>query len=352
MDGTSSPACFLPWRGRAKQSQPSQKSWASSAAPGPMFNGDQVWLEELIGPSSYQSTPSHTSSPSVPSNSPGGSRSSSEGTDSLYSWSSGATCVLHSSIKKQSQEAFQTRLREDRRWGKLSGCPSRAPHGGADPQVEQGGGSNHNTFHAWPEKGGLGQGRGSAQTHGSTKSVKLQWLLEEKVEAKLKFSQFLDEVTSNVLDPSSLQAFGTLVSPSNFTTSTPAQPEDKTEEAKQWSLRLPCSMAQQLGSVLEQKTTQDEQTPLDPPQKTYLETDIDTVRRDGDSQDLGMKTETLPPPEIDEKNVIPPPPQFCQGFEMKSPFPEFHCDFPRYPYRSASLPRGINMVSDESHPSL
>lgn len=258
-----------------------------------MFNGDQVWLEELIGPSSY-------------SNSPGGSRESSS-SSSLESWGSGATCILHSSIKKQSQEAFQTRLREEKIWEKSAACSSD----GSD---------------AWPETGGLGQGRGSALSHACA-TVQRQRQLDEKIEAKLKFSQFLDEVTSNVLDPNSLQAFGKQASPSSL-----VQPEAETH-------RPLCSMAQQLGSVTEQKKTQVKQTAPDTAEKTYLETDIDG--RDED-----------PEFEIDEKNVIPPPPQFCQGFEMKSPSPEFQSDFPRYPYRSASLPRGINMVSDESCPSL
>ncbi|XP_044024256.1 brain-enriched guanylate kinase-associated protein isoform X1 [Siniperca chuatsi] len=296
-----------------------------------MFNGDQVWLEDLIGPLFNQSSSSQPSSPSAPSSSPGGSRRSSEGTGSLYSWSSGVTCLLHSSIKKQSQEAFQTRLREERTCGKLAGCPSRGPHCRAHLQAEMGGGSNHNKLHAWPERRG----------------PKLQWLLEEKVKAKVKFSQFLDEVTSNVLDPNSLQAFGKPVSPLSFINTTPAQPEDNIQEGTHAGPRLPRSMAQSQGSLLEQKKTQEEQTALDPTQKTYLETDIDTVRRDDDPQDLEIKVETSPHLEIDEKNVIPPPPQFCQGFEIKSPFLEFHCDFPRYPYRSASLPRGINMVPDE-----
>lgn len=348
MDGTSSKPCFLSQRGATKQGQP---SWASSTALCPMSNGDQIWLEELIGPSSNWSSPSLPSSPSFPSSSPGGSRSSSEGTGSLNSWSSGVTCLLHSSIRKQSQEAFQTRRREERRW---PACPSRWSHGRAHPQAGQGGGSNHNKLHTWPEKVGECQGRGSAQTHTSTESIKLQWLLEEKIEAKVKFSQFLDEVTSNVLDPNSLQAFGKPVSPSSFITPTLAQPEDQIQVVTQWSPRLLCSMAQQQGLLLEQKT-REEQPPTDPKltQKAYLETDIDAVRRDDEPEDQEIKAETPPPPlEVNETNVIPPPPQFCQGFEMKSPSPEFHCDFPRYPHRSASLPRGINMVSDESRPRL
>lgn len=293
-----------------------------------MFNGDQVWLEELIGPLSNQ-----------PCSSPASSKSSSEGSGSLYSWSSGVTCVINSSIKKQSQEAFQSRLREEKRRGRLAGWPSRGPRRGIHPQDEQGG--DRDTLHSWPEGGGLDQGRGFAQT--STNSVKLQWLLEEKVEAKLKFSQFLDEVTSNVLDPNSLQAFGKPVSPSSVTA---AQPEEENQELRQRSPRLARSMARQQGS-LSKETTQEEQSPFDPAQKTYLETDIDAVRREDE-----VNEETPPQLDIDDETVIPPPPQFCQGFEMKSPFPEFHCDFPRYPSRSSSLPRGINMVSDESRPSL
>lgn len=350
MAETGRAACFLSRGGAAKQGQPQQKYWASSAAHCPKFNGDQVWLEELIDPSSNQSSPSQPSSPSVPSSSPGGSRSSSEGTGSLYSWSSGVTCLLHSSIKKQSQEAFQTRLREERTWGELAACPSRRPRGRVHLQAKQGGGRNHNKQHTWRERGGLCQGRGSARTHTNAKSVKLQWLLEEKIEAKVKFSQFLDEVASNVLDLNSLQAFGTPASPSSSTTTNPDQPEEKIQVVTQWSPRLARSMAQQQGSLLEQP--QEEQSPPDLTQKTYLETDIDTVRNNDEQQDLELKADTAPQLETDETNLIPPPPQFCQGFEMKTPLPEFYSDFPRYPYRSASLPRGINMVSDESCPSL
>ncbi|KAI4802223.1 hypothetical protein KUCAC02_020075 [Chaenocephalus aceratus] len=102
-------------------------------------------------------------------------------------------------------------------------------------------------------------------------------------------------------------------------------------------------MAQQQGFLPEQKKTQEDQTLLNLAQKSYLETDIDNVRRNDQSQEV----ETTPQQEIFERNVMPPPPQFCEGFELKCPFPEFHRDFPRYPCRSASLPRGTNMVPDE-----
>jgi len=330
MDATSSADCFLSQRATGHQSSP--KSWASSS---PVCTYDQVWLEELIGLSSNKSFPSQPSSPSILSSSPGGSRSSSEGTGSLHSWNSGVTCLLHSSIKKQSQEAFQTRLREERGWGKLAACNSRSPRCRTHPQAEWGGGSHYKE---------LQQRRGSGQI--SIKSVKLQWVLEERIKAKLKFSQFLDEVTSNVLDPNSLQAFGKTVSPSGSVTTNPDQPEDQIQVVR---LRLPCSITKQHSLLPEPKTPEEETSP-DLPRKTYLETDIDSIRWNDELLDLAIKAETPLQLEIVEKHVIPPPPQFCQGYKI--PFPEFCCDFPRYPHRSASLPRGINMVSDESHPSL
>lgn len=45
-------------------------------------------------------------------------------------------------------------------------------------------------------------------SHSSTVASAASVDLEEKIEAKLKFSKFLDEVTCRVLDPESLQAFG------------------------------------------------------------------------------------------------------------------------------------------------
>lgn len=334
MDRTGLAACFLSQEGAAKLDEQPSKAWASSAALCTVSNGHQAWVEELISLSSNLSSPSQPSSPSVPSCSPGGSRSSSEGTGSVYSRSSAVTCLLHSSIKKRSQEAFQVRLRDKSRWEKFSACPSRVSHCRGPPQVEQRGDRKLAIFPAWPEMSGLCQGRGSTETHTSAKSLKLQCLLEEWLKVKLKFSQFLDEVTSNVLDPNSLQAFRRPVPSSSSTTINPAQPE----VVPQWSPRPPGSAAQQQDALPEQKKPEEMQ------RKTYLETDIASVGRDGKPRDLDINGGTPPQLEIDEKKVIPPPPQFCEGFEMTSPFLEFV--FPRYPYRSVSLPRGINMVSD------
>ncbi|XP_057679349.1 brain-enriched guanylate kinase-associated protein isoform X1 [Corythoichthys intestinalis] len=262
--------------------------------------------------------------------------SSSECRGSLDSWSSGITFRLHNSIKKQSRAAFQNRLQEKRRWpSDLAGryrCRAFS--------IEQGGGNTE--CHAGQHQAEH-QGRGFVQSQASAKRDQ-KCLLEGKTENKVKFSQFLDEVTSNVLNPNSLQAFG---KPSHFSSSTtstarPHQDKDKVVTQKSW---LSCSMAQQQEFLLEHDT-QEEQTSTDLPPKTYLETDIDIVRRDDPAQDAEIRPDSPPPLLMDEQNLIPPPPNFCQGFEMKR-FLEFNHNSHRYPFRSVSLPRGINMVCDD-----
>lgn len=317
-------------------------------APCTMPGSDQVWMEELIGPLFCQSGSSQTSSPGGSSHSIG-SRSSSEN-----SWSSGATSILYTSIKKQSQEAFRSCLRAGLCW-KKAGCPSIEPCVRPNPQVELRGGASESPLHPWVERVGLSNGRSFAQICSSSGWVKLQWQLEEKVEAKLRFSKFLDEVTSNVFDTNSLQAFGKAVPNHRSITGDTNHLKERVKEVKELkekNPRLLCSMALQQVSLPELKMTQEEQTLLQPPQKTYLETDIDNVRADGKLHDLDIQAGPPCQQETDGRHIIPPPPQFCQGVQMKSPFLEFHCHFPRYPYKSVSLPRGINMVSNESLPSL
>ncbi|CAB1456967.1 unnamed protein product [Pleuronectes platessa] len=184
--------------------------------------------------------------------------------------------------------------------------------------ADQTGGSDRNKLHTSPERGGLCQGSGSRQTHTTTVC-----LLEEEIEAKQKFSQFLDEVASDVFDPNSLQAFGKPVSPSSSTNPSPDQPEEKVLVVSQQSPRPAHSMAQQQGSLLKQKKPQEEQTAPVLTQKTYLETDIDAVRSNGEQPHLEIEAHTPPQPDIGEETGIPPPPEFCRGFKTRSPSPEF-----------------------------
>lgn len=282
-----------------------------------------------------------SSSAGGPSYSAGGSRSSSSGSGSGNSCSSGATSLLHSSIRKQSQVAFQSRLREGKCWRK-AGCPTVGPHVGAEAQAEQRGGTSKSPLHTWTERVGLSDGRDSAQTGSRSGGAPPQRALEEKVQAKLRFSKFLDEVTSNVLDTNSLQAFGKPESRRRFV----AEGTNRVAELAESGPGVLSSTAMQEASLPEQEMPKEERSVLQPRRKSYLETDIDTVRTDGKLHKPDVRAETH------GTHIIPPPPQFCQGFQTKSPFPEFHCHVPRYPYKSVSLPRGINMVSKETLPSL
>ncbi|XP_037100287.1 brain-enriched guanylate kinase-associated protein isoform X2 [Syngnathus acus] len=288
MDMTRSSPCVLPQRSK----------FSNSAALCPVSNSDQVWLKELMGLWPKKSS----SSCFVPS-------SSSECKGSLDSWSSKVTSRLYCSIKKKSQAAFQSRLR----------FRAHLP--------EQGGGDNCVDCPAWHH-----QGRGCVQTRVRTKRDQ-DCPLEGTLEDKAKFSHFLDEVTSNVLDPNSLRAFGK---------ATRGAHQDQDQTVTQRIPRLSCSMAQLQDFLLELE----DQSPIDLPPKTYLETDIDIVRRDDQPEDPEIKPDTPPPLLVDEQNLIPPPPNFCQGFEMKR-FQESNHSSPGYPSRSISLPRGINMVCDD-----
>lgn len=192
-------------------------------------------------------------------------------------------------------------------------------------------------------------------------SVHYCWL-EKKIEAKLKFSNFLDDVSGRVLVPGSLEAFQKLppppppqrsssLSPRTCPSTTTGSGDDVIQVECRWRSSLPCSAALQRGRM------QEEQGPLEMPVgKAYLETDIDSVRREDELKDIKMKKEntlstlererkmgvvgTAAPPELRQKSLgrirSPSPVLWDEGLMM------------RYPYRSFSLPRGINMVSDKS----
>lgn len=293
-------------RGRQKARLPSPKFWAFPGLPDPEFGSIREWLEDLRESSSWQSPPSCASSSSNPSST---DSINGEHADSPCSWSSGVTRFQEHKPKK-----------------------SGRPRSGPCPRVRPNGGTAH-------RQDGLSEGRSSGQNRAAqAQHQQQQQQLDEKVQAKRSFSKFLDEVTSNVFDPNSLQALRKLASPSTMTE------EEGLGEVTRHIPRPPCSMAQKQGSAPGQETTSGREKQ---PRGTYLETDIDAIGGD-DRQCTQERKEGTPPPRqevVDEDLVIPPPPQFCQGFEMKTLFPEFYCRLSRHPYRSVSLPRGINMVS-------
>lgn len=303
-------------KGRRKARQPSPKFWAFPGVPVPKFGSVHEWLEDLREPSSWQPLPSFAS---YSNNSSSSVSSNGEQAGSLWSWSSGVPRVQENKPKEKSSSTCR----------------------GPSTRVRPSGANTH-------REARLSGGRSSAPD-GSAQAKQKQQHLDEKGQAKRSFSKFLDEVTSNVFGPDTLQALGRPASPSTTT-------EDEGLGKVTWERpMILCSMAQKQGSAPQWETITSgiEKQPLG----TYLETDIDAIG--GENRQCNQKRkEGTPPPfqeVVDGELVIPPPPQFCQGFEMRT---LFHCRLPRHPYRSVSLPRGINMVSRrcgqwrEGEPSL
>nr|XP_021322925.1 uncharacterized protein LOC101883656 isoform X1 [Danio rerio] len=258
-------------------------------------------------PSIHSSNPSlRSSNPSLRSSSPSlhSSSISSSEDDSwdTNSWSSGATCLLRSSIKQHSQEVFRVGFGSDSEAvfqnsdsgpGSVSGSEQREP---ADPaHVNR---------------------RDSVSSAASTVSTDL----EQEIEEKLKFSQFLDEVTCRVLNPACLQAFGAPIRPSMTSSlqslSGPwfgSRESQKPVSMSKWSKCMPsCKILDASESL---RRTQ-EQSSLG---RTYLETDIDRVRRE-DEESVekwsGESSRRCPSPASKRSDGAPLP-----------------------PYRSTSLPR-------------
>lgn len=149
-------------------------------------------------------TSSHSSSTSFRSSSSSLQSRSSNENDSwdTNSWSSGATCLLRSSIKQHSEEVFRVRASSGSR--PKSASDSEAGHQNLDWQR-----SERKSESQKPSEKGLMECNVNVESQNSSHfSTDVSAHFEEKIEAKLKFSQFLNEVTCRVLDPESLQAFG------------------------------------------------------------------------------------------------------------------------------------------------
>ncbi|CAL8314462.1 unnamed protein product [Lota lota] len=366
MDGTSSStASSLLTQG--DDDQPLPEAWAfPSARCLPVFSSDQVWLEELVGSLSHglPSSPSQSAC-----SSPGASMVGSEFSDSVDSWSSGTTGLLHSSVERQSRQDFQAHLT-----GGVGGWDERAaltPARFLDGTIRrvnrqgEAGLRDEGT-----DEGSMCQGRGCPEDQSRAGNTKpLRWKqLEQKIGAKLKFSRFLDEVTCSVLDPNSLQAFGQpisllskrerglhprLTTTSTATRTTAAPPEDTAGSLSQSSPGFACPLAQhQQGPLLPTEKMQDERVLAEPVGKSYLETDIHHIRgQDGLSGHRAKTEMSYGLAIIEEDKVIQPPSVLRKdgGLKGKSTFPKVPLGsaFSRNPCRSVSLPRGINLVPDE-----
>ena len=385
MDGTSSSTAssLLPQGDGPGLAQPLPGAWAvPSARCLPVFSDDQVWLEELMGSLSHglRSSPSHSACSSSGSISLGPSLMGSEGSDSVDSWSSGTAGLPRSSVERQSQQASQARLIGgaggwDERAAVAPAAPAAPAAWSLDGTLRRGGGGLHD---GGTDEAGVRQGRGCTEDRPRAGSAKPpRWTqLEQKIGAKLKFSRFLDEVTCSVFEPNSLQAFGhpiclvskresglhpRLTFASTATRATAAAPPEPTVGALSGSIPgFACPVAQQqqqqqqLGPLHPAEEMEDQQVLAEG--QAYLETDTHRIRgQDGLSGHWAKTEMSYGLAMIEEDKVIQPPsvPRKDGGPKGKSTFPEVPLGsaFSRYPCRSLSLPRGINLVSHGSIPS-
>ncbi|MGH0179525.1 UNVERIFIED_CONTAM: hypothetical protein FKN15_002052 [Acipenser sinensis] len=146
--------------------------------------------------------------------------------------------------------------------------------------------------------------------------------LEQKITSKLKFSEFLDEVTYSVLDPVSLKAFGVLKqkAPVLHTTSLPC-----------------CKALEALGSM---RKSSEPRNPVELVGKAYLETDIDSVR----SKDTAEAEKKHGAPQ-ERRGSWSNQETRAQADRMRSSSPAFERSKRIPKNKSASLPRCVTMVS-------
>ncbi|KAF4101800.1 hypothetical protein G5714_016600 [Onychostoma macrolepis] len=274
-----------------------------------------------------------SSSPSLRSSSPSLRSSSEDDSWDTNSWSSGATCLLRSSIKQHSEEVFRVR----------AGSASR-PEGTSDSETGyQNSDSCQGSVMGSESQEGAEQvdaeHRDSSSSQGTSAASTASSDLEQKIEEKLKFSQFLDEVSCRVLKPECLQAFGAPIRQKEPQTSslpclnpTPVSSpwfgssgcDSRDSNLYKWAKCMPSCKILDASETL--RRTQEEMEMLG---RTYLETDIDRVRREDEvistlSRDV-------------EKRTL----QLCGESSRRCPSPvsKWSDGAPRPPYRTTSLPR-------------
>lgn len=172
--------------------------------------------------------------------------------------------------------------------------------------------------------------------------------LEQKIEEKLKFSQFLNEVTCRVLNPECLQAFGahvrqkeplatsslqclnqtpvssSLSSSPWFASSRDSLCDSRDSSVHKWAKCMPSCKILDASKTL--RRTQEGSGALG---RTYLETDIDQVRREDE-------VSSSHPRDVENRTVhLSGEPSHRRQSSVSK-----HSDgAPRPPYRSTSLPR-------------
>lgn len=276
-----------------------------------------------------------SSSPSLRSSSSSQRSGSSSEDDSwdTNSWSSGATCLLRSSIKQHSEEVFRVR----------AGSASR-PEGTSDSETGyQNSDSCQGSVVGLESQEEVAGRRDSSSSQGTSATSTASSDLEQKIEEKLKFSQFLDEVTCRVLDPECLQAFGapvrqkeppvtcpqtsTPVSSPWFGSSRDSGCDSRDSNVYKWAKCMPSCKILDASETL--RRTQEEPPFMETLGRTYLETDIDRVRREDEV------SSTLP--RDVEKRTLQPSGESSR--RCPSPVSKRPDGAPQPPYRTTSLPR-------------
>lgn len=205
---------------------------------------------------------------------------------------------------------------------------------------------------------GRSSSKGVSVTSGQAASrlAALQHQLELKIEAKLKFSQFLDEVSSRVLRPTNLFVLSRQAesSRSNSSISSHSNSKSRISDPQQQPGDVDFSQSpDQLQSIQSVDGMQEEQGAPETVGKAYLETDIDCVRREDEIKEVKIKKETAITFESNERREVKSPPEChpnpVQRIRPLSPLLYKEENLSRYPYRSVSLPRDINMVSHSCH---
>ncbi|KAA0711592.1 Brain-enriched guanylate kinase-associated protein [Triplophysa tibetana] len=252
------------------------------------------------------------------------------------SWSSGATCLLRSSIRQHSEEVFRVRASSESRLDGTSdsenvyqysdSCKESAVGSESLEGAERGAVSRTDSEHSL------------TSSHGTSAASTVSADFEEKIEAKLKFSQFLDEVTCRVLDPECLQAFGavrqreSLVDrPQTSVTSGADSPQFRDP----WDNFTPSCKILDSGDTLRRK--QEELPFMDMSCRPYLETDIDQVRREHEinSSPTREMEKGTSHPRVDSSHRVEE--------SKRSPVYKKRSDgAPRPPQRSTSLSRALD----------
>ncbi len=293
-------------------------------------------LSSLKG--SVTSLQSFPTSSTLRSSSPSLRSSSEDDSWDTNSWSSGVTCLLRSSIKQHSEEVFQVRA-----------ASSSRPEGTSDSETGYQNSDSCQGSVMGSESQDGAEHRDSSSSQGTSAASTVPSDLEHKIEEKLRFSNFLDEVTFRVLNPECLQAFGApLHQKEPQTTSLPClnpipvfspwfgSSARDSRDLYKWAKCMPSCKILDVSETM--RRTQEEMQMLG---MTYLETDIDRVRReDEESSTLSRDVEKRRLQLSGESSRRYPSPVSKQSDGA-----------PRPPYRTTSLPRpaaSANMVSGNS----